>query len=522
MAEAGWYPDPELAGSLRYFDGETWTAYREPPSGDTPAEAAPIATPDKSFWAQPLWSGPNRNKLLLIGGLVVVLVAGLITGGVFLFSGNGRTFTYQGNRISDPSGVLKAGEANLAAVVQRRHGATASATRCYYAVQKTPAAGTKKSDVAPNLRCGPVLFVDGDPAQSYLSFGLTNTQSSGQAKLTVASQPVPPAPSAVPPALSLERPDGKTPPSGSGGLTPPAPPAAAAGALASAEIGAQNVPAAPAGAVMGSMSGGIRVTNLGTVARYGTGDAARSAPKDQKLIAFKTEGAEGNDGTSTDLSPSATVSVDGAAGQPLPAKSGAYYVVAVPSGAKTVDLVLINAGLTQSISLLDGKPGANNVVVLARKNRSVTTPATAPLTFTYAPAVGFEDGTSGTSQTATATFNSADLSYSNTVTGTTVTASSPTTAILHIDVYYTAAHDPGPFAFPAELVTFTPTGGTAIAAKDIGGAKGVYLVFEVPAGLTTGTITLAGSATQTYGNATGTYKESVAAPVTIPFTLAAG
>jgi hypothetical protein len=460
--------------------------------------------------------------LLLIGGLVVVLVAGLLTGGYFLFLRGGTTLTYQGHKISDAKGVLKSAEANLTAVVNKRHGATGSDTRCYYAVPKKPAAGAKSSDVDSDLRCGPVLFVDGNAAQSYLNFGITSAGGSGSARLTVADQPEVATPAAIPSDLKLKRPDGKTPPSGSGGVKPPAPPAALKDTLVSADIGSQTVAKAPDGAVIGSLTGGITLTNLGPVNRYGTGDSARTAPTGQKLIAFKTAGARGNDGKTVDLSTQATVSVDGATGKPLPAKSGAYYVISVPTGASKVDLTLTEQGLTQTLSLLDGKPGAGNVLVLTRKNRSISTPASAQLSFSYSPAVGFQDGTSGATQTATATFNSADLSYQNSVTGTAVTASGPTTAILHLDLYYSAAHDPGPFAFPAELVSFTPTGGSAIPAKDVGGAKGVYLVFEVPAGLTTGTITISGTATQTYGNSTGTYKESVPTPITIPFSLPAG
>ena len=60
------------------------------------------------------------------------------------------------------------------------------------------------------------------------------------------------------------------------------------------------------------------------------------------------------------------------------------------------------------------------------------------------------------------------------------------------------------------------------AAKNIAGANKDYLVFEVPAGLTTGTITISGSVTQTYVDAAGSYKESVPTAVTLPFSLPAG
>lgn len=39
VAPAGWYPDPEMAETLRYWDGSAWTEHRTPATPTQPAAA---------------------------------------------------------------------------------------------------------------------------------------------------------------------------------------------------------------------------------------------------------------------------------------------------------------------------------------------------------------------------------------------------------------------------------------------------------------------------------------------------
>jgi hypothetical protein len=492
-----------------------------------PAAAAGWQQPPNAGGYPPQYPPParSRRRRPLIIGLVAVLVAGLLTGGYFVFlkGDDAPKLTYQGAKIKDASSVLKSAEQSLASVVQKRHGAKGDDTRCYFAVLKTQPSGAKKTDIDTNLRCGPVLFVDGDPANQYLKFALTRSGTGKPAELTVATSPLTDVPVSAD-DVTLQRPDGKEAPSGAGGLKVPDPPAAAADSILATDLGSTTVPDAPKGAVLGSWSGGIALTNLGPVTRYGKGDDARSAPSGQKLIAFATTGALGNDLTSTDLTSSATVSVDGHSGHPIPdATSGEYVVVAVPNNARTVDLVLTDKGLKQSISLLDGKPGTSNVLVLARKNRETDTRRTARAIFTFSPSVVFSDNTTGTSENATVTFRLADLTYRNTDQTKTATASSHGKAIMHVAMTYVAAHDSGTFGFPAGLLTFTPTGGTPVHARNISPTAGrIYNVFEVPGNVTTGTLTLSGAVTQTFQGSAGSYRFGIRTPVKIPISIPAG
>lgn len=41
--KAGWYDDPDYAGTKRYWDGERWTEHREPPLPGTPPKPSAAA-----------------------------------------------------------------------------------------------------------------------------------------------------------------------------------------------------------------------------------------------------------------------------------------------------------------------------------------------------------------------------------------------------------------------------------------------------------------------------------------------
>ena len=500
-------------------------AYGQPqygqPAYGQPQYGQPVPPP----YGAPGSGGPGKGRRFGIIGLIVVIVVGLLAGGYFVFlkKDSAAALSYNGKKINQPAGVLTAGEADLAAIIKARHGAAAATTRCYFAVPKTPAAGATKSDIDPALRCGPVLFVDGDASQSYLSLALTaGAASNDGVTLTPATAAQSLDPQQVPGTLTLERPDKAAPPAGSGGLTVPAPPPAAADFLGSVSLGNSSVPAAPANAVIGSKNGGVRLATLGPIPRYGAGDDARSAPTGQKLIAFSVANAPTTSGkASTTAAVVLHVVVGSSAPRLVSAGGGAPIVLAVPTTATDASLQLTDAGITQSISLLTGQPAPTNILVGQRANHAQTISRNLPLNWHW---VGPSDTINRPSRLQV---NDATLSYWGlTTSSTSKHPASTATAYLSVDMTYTYTGPPtggftspgglGPFGLDPAYLSLQLPSGAVIRGQDVSADPAfVYDVFEVPATFTTGTVILSGS-TKNSNGLTFSVTPIVRIPVSIP------
>lgn len=435
-------------------------------------------------------STKKSKKLPVI--IAAVVVAALVAAGLvyFLTRPDKPKLTFEGKKIKNADKVLSQAEDYTRSLAESRHGATNDDTRCYFAVPKNPTGGAKDTDVDTSLRCGPVLFVDGDTSRPYLRFLLTPQPSGSSTELSVASKPSNDEPESAGSDVNLKRPDGKKAPDGAGGLKVPDPPAAQDGTVTTAVLGPAKAPATlSTPTLMKSRTTGVEVLATGTVDRYGTGDDARSAPKGKRLIAVQLKGVSGE---FDDSDPFTSLKFDDGAGstKDVPEPQTEQWVVAVASSSGTPKLILTADGVTQYIDLSTGKPGPDNIQVLARTNRKFTTAMRLNITRTVSGG-----GATPTNQVLNTSFASAQLRYWPSSEITNITPGSPDKAYLVVDMDYNyAGSTGGPYGFDPALLRLQISGrATSIPAKNVDSGDFILDVFEVPATFTTGTIVIGGT-----------------------------
>jgi hypothetical protein len=518
VADPGWYRDPQNPTVELYWTGSAWTGDRRaatappmPDWGARPSETLrhdgpgpdptvvlpPLSGPSVSgpgpwaprsgAWSPPAAPANRRRRTPVVLGAVALLViaAGLITWVAWPDSKPPK-FTWHGQAIAAPDTVLRTAESHVRELVRQRHGVAAKTTRCYYSRAVPVPAGTKESDVQDKLFCGPVLFIDGDPAATYLPVTVSaGAPAKGKTPLTPARSLTGVDPLAVPSGTALVRPDGVTASSGAGGLTAPTPPPAAADVLTTAVLGPVATQVKPlSDAVLIGRDTGVELTAAGRVGRYGVGDAARSAPAGQELIAFRTASRAG-DLTRTGTAPPQLVVGTGAP-RSIPQTAGEeYVVVAVPTGTLP-QLRLTDAGVSQELALPTGTAGKNNLAVLYRRHRVDV------LGRHYNVPIHLSNANGSTDVTFRASIGDAGLAYW--VPGhADVHPSDAEHAVLTFDLTYTDSGSPGhTYGFDPAVLRLVPNSGGSLKARNVAGAGRIYNVFDVPAGFTGGTLEITG------------------------------
>lgn len=447
--------------------------------------------------------------------LLAVCVLGVLVGAGWRLvarSSVARTLTSYGDRISNATGLLGQAERAMRAEVRDRHGAKAADARCYYATD--PAAGTqpvagRTPDEAPvavgdRLYCGPVLFVDDDPTRQFLAFDLVASPSGPNGMRLALDGTTGESDVADPrPASQLIRPDGKLP--GPDRLASPRPPAAVGDVLTTASTLRTPITPAPADAQMVGQLSGVRLVEYGFVDSYGWGDRARTAPAGFRLLAFATNAVPGE---LADQQPDLSVRVDGQERGPLTATSD-YLITAVPAHARSVQLVLTDSGLKQSISLLTGRPDPANPAVTVRAHQSQQLLVTRKIRVRLKTAAGTGqlDGTL-TLRALSLTYWAADGSQ----------CGGRDRAWLHIAATVKLDGDRQPYGAEAGLLSVQLPGSGTLSARNaaVDPSQQVDDVIDVPASATTGQVSYAGTLRTSKGTIT------VLTPVSIPFDIPAG
>ena len=463
---------------------------QEPPAPPYTPQAypqQPFADGSEVPWAiQPGYGhgGPTRgrNNKLLYGVIAVVVVAALAVGGFFFFTGD--DVTYDGRDIVEPEKALTEAESTLSGIVDERHGATNDSTACYFVAKNADT-----TDVEDRLVCGPVLFVDGDEDQPYLTFPLQVSGGDGDARLTVANEPESSDPSELANPDLLRRPDGVEPPDGSGGLTAPDPPRAEEGIFREVPTDTIELESTPASARIGSPTMSIDLPRIGQPDRYGRGDDARRPADGETFVGFEIASGPGEIGPVGEFAVGVQIGDDDP--EPLPesvtlSDEPTQLVISVPEGTDDVNLVVTEGALTQKLSLTTGEPDPGNVAVWQRVNRSQEIGFSQPITIRASqPGFVTEDFPS------TLTVNRVVLTY---FAGPNLdrAPSAPTQAFLVLDAGLSVDGQP-PLGLEPPYWSLTLPDGTVLPAADLHDDPGLLsIVFEVPATFTTGLLNFGG------------------------------
>lgn len=353
-----------------------------PPSGGYPVPPGAPSPPPLPWHPAPIrppsaWTSA-RLPLVLGGAALVVAVA---AAAFLVLRSDPPSLTFAGESIAEPEATLAGAEDKLVAIVEERHGATNDDSRCYFSLPDD-----ETTDVNDYVRCGPVLFVDGDPDEPYLSFPLEETAGDGDdVQLVTADQPEDREPSALDATEVLRRPDDVEAPEGSGGLEAPEPIRAEPGLVEVRSVDDLELEDPGASAQIVAWGQAYDLVGIGQPERFGHGDDARRPAEGEMFVAAEIEPDLG-EGFAVDA-PDVAIQIgeDAPTAAPTELTSGTLTVgliLSVPEDTDVVDLVVTEMGIEQRLSLLTGEPGDGNVSVLRRDNRDQELGASAALVFT--------------------------------------------------------------------------------------------------------------------------------------------
>jgi hypothetical protein len=271
--------------------------------------------------------------------------------------------------------------------------------------------------------------------------------------------------------------------------------------IAADSAGPGRLTLAPHEAVIASNNAKITLHASGVVRDASAGTHRWAAPPGHQLLAFVLRFGAGENSYVPLTNLVVGVSVDGAAPRPLPVSSedtntaGQLFVVALRGAATRAELMLTSGGLTQRLDLRSGQPGRGNIAFLRHGVGRVLGAARGRTTATVTSAVTFAARLHIELEGAWMYFFLPLSSDRHTRPVFYIHPRDPGHVFLEPDLCYTSPDFTDArtcHVFRTTDVTVTPTGGRPVKGRVLvpGDERPI---FEVPAGTTTGTITVSGS-----------------------------
>ena len=160
-----------------------------------------------------------KRWLALLAVVVIVVVVLVVA-----LQNRPPALYWQGEPLTNSQRALSGAQAAMKRVAKADEGALAAGSRCYFALPRSSA-----HDVEDQMWCGPVLLPWSEAAKPWFVYPLSGRLVSNGEKLTVSVEPPPSATVGLGRGEVLRQPDGASPPKGDGGLSVPAVPYQAQG-----------------------------------------------------------------------------------------------------------------------------------------------------------------------------------------------------------------------------------------------------------------------------------------------------
>ncbi len=236
----------------------------------------------------------RRWAVLVAAAALVVIIL------VVVLRSHPPALYWQGEPFSDGSTVLGQAQQSMQSFASADEGVLSTQSRCYFSLPTTAA-----HDVAPYLRCGPVLLPWSSPSGPWLTYRLSASRpTSTGVELAVRPTPSPGSTVALSKSEVLRRPDGVAPPSGNAGLAVPAVPRQPAGWAAALDNPPPELRPAPVADLIGDWGQSYRLVAFGELDRVSSrlDPAALRVASDPPGSAYSTRvGSSGTDSSGRPL-----------------------------------------------------------------------------------------------------------------------------------------------------------------------------------------------------------------------------